>query len=220
MRSPAGGDLDRDAALGDRFDRGLVVVARIALGQRPGAAPDLDQVGVGEDVEEAGAGTLRQRVEVAAPDLVGIALALPDVPARVIDRGVADEVDRADHVVEVARLQQGRGAVFGGGDEVALDPEPQRRAADELAVGVEVVAGLFLPEGWRQRLERLGEAVDVLGDAQLGDPRLAGGREVAVDVLGGEVALRRRVRLVRAQVQVVVGQHEDARCRRPGPRIR
>ena len=80
-----GRDLDRDPALGDRLDRGLVVVARVALGQRPGAAPDLDQVGVGEDVEEARAGALGERLEVAAPDLVGVALALPDVPARVVD---------------------------------------------------------------------------------------------------------------------------------------
>ncbi len=146
LAQAGGRDLDRDPALGDRLDRRLVEVARVALGQRPGAAPDLDQVGVGEDVEEAGAGALGQRLEVAAPDLVGVALALPDVPAGVIDRGVADEVDRADDVVEVARLEQRRGAVLGAGDEVALDPEPQRRAADELAVGVEVVAGLLLPE--------------------------------------------------------------------------
>ena len=89
--------------------------------------------------------------EVAAPDLVGVALALPDVPAGVIDRGVADEVDRADDVVEVARLEQRGGAVLGGRDVVALDPEPQRRAAHELAVGVEVVARLFSQRGWRQR---------------------------------------------------------------------
>ena len=101
---------------------------------------------MGEDVEEARAGALGERLEVAAPDLVGVAAALPDVPALVVDRVVADEVDRADDVVEVARLEQVRGAVLGAGDEVALDPEPQRRAADELAVGVEVVAACSLPE--------------------------------------------------------------------------
>ena len=92
-------------------------------------------------------------------------------------------MDRADHVVEVARLEQRRGAVLGAGDEVALDPEPQRRAADELAVGVEVVAGLFLPERMAPEVERLGEAVDVLGDAQLVDPGRLGRGQVAVDVL-------------------------------------
>ena len=125
---------------------------------------------MGEDVEEPAAGALGQRLEVAAPDPVGVAAALPDVAALVVDRGLADEVDRADDVVEVARLQQRRRAVLGAGDEVALDAEPQRRAADELAVGVEVVAGLFLPEGVAPEVERLGEAVDVLGNAQLGDP--------------------------------------------------
>ena len=115
---------------------------------------------MGEDVEEAGAGALGERLEVAAPDLVGVA-ARP--PRRRSPRGrrasLADEVDRADDVVEVARLEQGGGAVLGAGDEVALDPEPQRRAADELAVGVEVVAGLFSPRtggcqrssAWRKR---------------------------------------------------------------------
>ena len=39
LAQAGGRDLDRDAALGDRLDRGLVVVARVALGQRPGACP-------------------------------------------------------------------------------------------------------------------------------------------------------------------------------------
>ena len=84
-------------------------------------------------------------------------------------------MDRADDVVEVACLEQRRGAVLGAGDEVALDPEPQRRRAHELAVGVEVVAAV-LPEGVAPEVEGLGEAVDVLGDAQLRDPRRLGGR--------------------------------------------
>ena len=58
LAQAGGRELDRDAALGDRLDRGLVEGARVALGQRPGPAPDLDQVGVGEDVEEARAGAL------------------------------------------------------------------------------------------------------------------------------------------------------------------
>ncbi len=91
-------------------------------------------------------------------------------------------------------------------------PEPERGAAHELAVGVEVVARLFLPERMAPDLERLTKAVDVLGDAQLGDPGRLRGGQVALDVLRGEVALRRRVLLVGAQVQVVVGQH------RPEPR--
>jgi hypothetical protein len=65
----------------------------------------------------------------------------------VVHRAVADEVDRADDVVEVARLQQRGGAALGARHEIALHPELQRRAAHELAVGVEVVAGALLPEG-------------------------------------------------------------------------
>ena len=60
LAQAGGRDLDRDAGLGDRLDGGLVEVAQVALGQRPGAAPDLDQVGVGEDVEEAASGRTRR----------------------------------------------------------------------------------------------------------------------------------------------------------------
>ena len=129
LAQAGGRDLDRDPALGDRLDRGLVEAAQVALGQRPGPAPDLDQVGVGEDVEEAASGRTRPAPRSSAPDLVGVALALPDVVAVVVDGArLADEVDRADDVVEVARLEQRRGALLGAGDVVALDPELQRRA--------------------------------------------------------------------------------------------
>jgi hypothetical protein len=100
-----------------------------------------------------------------------------------------------------------RGAVLGAGDEVALDPEPEPVPRDELAVGVEVVERLFLPEGVAPEVERLAKAVDVLGDPQLLDPGRGGGVPVALDVRGGEVPLRRRVLLVGPQVQVIVGQH-------------
>ena len=171
---------------------------------------------MGEDVEEAGAGALGERLEVAAPDLVGVAGPLPDVPALVVDRLLADEVNRADDVVELARREQLGGAVLGPGDEVALDPEPQPGAADELAVGVEVVARLLLPERMAPQLERLDEAVDVLGDAQLLDPGGVRRLAVALDVLRREVALRRRPGLVRAQMEVVVGQHRGTTLPSPG----
>jgi hypothetical protein len=116
-------------------------------------------------------------------------------------------VDRADHVVEVVRLEQVRGAVLGAGNEVALDPELEAGAARELAVGAEIVACLLLPERVAPQLQRLGEAVDVLGDAQLVDLGRRSRLAVALDVLRGEVPLGRRVRLVRPQVEVIVGQH-------------
>jgi hypothetical protein len=95
LADAGGRDLDRDPGLGDRFDRGLVEAPQVAIGQRPRAAPDLDQVGVGEDVVEAGAGAVGDRLEVAAPDLIGVAVAVPDVEAVVVDGRIslADEVD-------------------------------------------------------------------------------------------------------------------------------
>ena len=57
----------------------------------------------------------------------------------------------------------------------------------------------------------------MLGDAQLLYPGRPGRLPVALDVLGGEVALGRGVGLVRAQVEVVVGEHRPrAYRRRPG----
>src|ERR1044072_4758360 len=207
LAQPGGRDLDRDPAGSDRFNRRLVEEAGIALGQRPGAAPNLDQIRVGEDVEEATVSALSKRVEVAPPDLVRVAPVLPDVPTLVVDRALSDEVDRADHVIEVVCLQQGRGAILGAGNEVALDSQPQRCAAHELAISGEVVARLLLPERMAPEVERLGEAVDVLGDAELLDPGLGGGGKVAIDVLGGEEALGRRLLIVGPQVQVIVGEH-------------
>ena len=60
------------------------------------------------------------------------------------------------------------------GDEVDLDPEPQvGLLAHERAVLVEVVARVLAPERVVPDVERLREAVDVLGDPELGDPALA-----------------------------------------------
>ena len=69
------------------------------------------------------------------------------------------------------------------GHEVDLDP--QRRSvcvAHELAVGVDVVGRLRAPERVVPDVERLFEAVHVLGDAQLGDPALARRLAVALGV--------------------------------------
>jgi hypothetical protein len=55
-------------------------------------------------------------------------------------------------------------------------------------------------------LECLGEAVDVLGNAELVDSVFLGGGQIVIDVLLAEVLLR-RADLVGAEVQVVVGQH-------------
>ena len=54
-------------------------------------------------------------------------------------------------------------------------PTLQARRREELAVGVEVVDGLLDPERVAPDLEGLREAMDVLGDPELGDPGRVGG---------------------------------------------
>ena len=59
-------------------------------------------------------------------------------------------------------------------------------------------------------LQRLAEAVDVLGDPKLGDPALAGDLAVALHPGGREVLGRGGLEVVGAQVEVVVAQHRAA----------
>ncbi len=61
-------------------------------------------------------------------------------------------------------------AVLPPGDPVHLDPRPKPGRARELEVLAHVVHRVLAPEGVIPDLERLGEAVDVLGDAELADP--------------------------------------------------
>src|SRR4029077_3154219 len=69
-----------------------------------------------------------------------------------------------------------------------------------------------LPEGIRPQLQRLLEAVDVLGAAELLDPGLPRGIEVPLDVGLCEGALAGSAKVaVLAQVDVVVGEHGSAR---------
>jgi hypothetical protein len=103
---------------------------------------------------------------------------------------LSQEVDGAHHVVEVVGFEQIGDAVLAPRDEVGLDPQAQRGRAHELAVGAQVVGRLLAPEGVVPDLQRLGEAVDVLGDPQLLDPLLRRRGQVALRVLRGEVALR------------------------------
>jgi hypothetical protein len=130
-------------------------------------------------------------------------------------------MDRADHVVEVARRQQVVHPVLSARDEVGLDAEPQvGLLAHEAAVLVDVVGGVCHPEGMPPDRERLLEAVDVLRDAKLVDALLGGDGTVTVGVLGSEVPLGGGALAVRAQMDVVVAQHDcDSimrRFNRPG----
>src|ERR1700727_329704 len=108
LAQPGRRDLDGDARLGDAFDRQLVVAAQVAAGQRALLAPDLDEVWVREDVEQAAARSLADRLEVALPDLLDAAPGVPHAVVIHVDGAVADAVHRADDVVEVTRLQQVR----------------------------------------------------------------------------------------------------------------
>jgi hypothetical protein len=208
LRSPGGRHLDRDARLGDPLHGAVVEAAQVALGARALRPPDLDEVRVGEDVEQAAARGLAEPLEVRAPHLVGRRRGVPDVVAVVVDGVLAEEVDRADHVVPGAVLEQRGHAVLAAGDEVGLDPEPEvGLLAHEGAVRVEIVAREALPQRVAPDVERRREAVDVLADAELGDPALGRDGAVVLGVGGGEVALRPGLELVRAQVDVVVGQH-------------
>ena len=163
---------------------------------------------MGDHVEQARSRRLGERLEVAAPDCIGIPFLHPDVIALVVHRALLDEVDRADRVVEPALVDEVLGAILGAQDEVDLEAKPKRRRADELAIGDEIVVRLLLPERVTPQLERLGEPVDVLGDAELVDAGLASGRQVPLDVPVGERGRVRRLAVgVLAQVDVVIGEH-------------
>ena len=152
------------------------------------------------------------RLEVARPHILGAARAagVPHAVVVHVDGAVAHEVHRADHVVEVARLEQVGHAILAAGDEIRLDAEPQvGLLAHERAVLVEVVVRVGLPEGVTPDLERLREAVHVFGDAQLGDPALLGGGAVALDVRLRVVVGDVRAVAVGPEMEVVVGEHLD-----------
>ena len=75
---------------------------------------------------------LSDPLEVGAPELVRVGDRLPDVVATVVyGAGIAQEVDRADHEVEVPGLEQARQLVLGAAHVVGLDAELERGRADE-----------------------------------------------------------------------------------------
>src|SRR6185312_2512851 len=206
------GHLDRDPALRDPVERQLVEAPQVAVGPRPVGAPHLHQVRMREQVEQAAARRLAEHLEVALPDLLGIDRARrPDVPVGMVDRLLADEVDGADHVVPRAPVEQVRHAVLAAGHEVGLDADLQPLLCDELAVRVEIVDRVLAPERVLPDVERLPEAVDVLGRPQLPDPRLLGRLAIARDVSGGEVLGGGRAVAVGTEVHVIVGEHQGER---------
>ena len=146
------------------------------------------------DVEQPAASGLGDRLEVPAPDFLGATSRVPDAVVVHVDGALAQEVHRADDVVEVAGVEQVGRAILGAGNEVRLDPEPEIGLfAHERAVLVDVVVRVGFPEGVTPDAERLGEAVDVFGDTQLGDAAFIGHLAVALDV---------RLRVVRGGFRV------------------
>jgi hypothetical protein len=124
------------------------VEPRIALGPRAILSPDLDQVRMGDDVEQPRAGELRLPLEVALPERVRVREGRPDVVAQIVDGAqIAEVVHGADDVVESMRVEQRRDPVLRPPDVVRLDPQSQRSRPNELAVGPELVDRLILPVG-------------------------------------------------------------------------
>ena len=77
---------------------------------------------MGQDVVHPRAGGLAEQAEVAPPDRIGVGGAVPDVVAGIVQRALAQQVDRADHVVPVALLEQRRHAVLAAGTKSASIP--------------------------------------------------------------------------------------------------
>ena len=132
------------------------------------AAPVLDEVRVGEDVEQPGARELAEPREVRAPDLVDAHRPCPRCrsPRGRARRRRRSGSSRRRSPTRAPRRKLGD-AVLAPGDEVGLDAEPQvGLLAHELAVGVDVVERELAPQRVVPDLERLAEAVDVLADAR------------------------------------------------------
>ena len=139
---------------------------------------------MGEDVEEAAHRRLAEPLEVAPPDAVGRLAGRPHVVLVVVDgacrRGSAPSRRRSRSRAPSSSVGH---PVLAARDEVGLDPEPQvGLLAHERAVVVEVVERAVAPELVVPDVERLREAVDVLGDAELGDAALGGRLAVALGV--------------------------------------
>jgi hypothetical protein len=89
-----------------------------------------------------------------------------------VHRAIAHEVHRADHIVPRPAVEQVRNAVLASHEEIRLDAEFQALVADEVAVLVEVVLRPVAVPGVLPHVERLHEAVDVLGHPELVDAAL------------------------------------------------
>ena len=129
LAQPGRRDLDGDARLGDALHRDLVEVAQVPVGPRALGAPQyLTRSGWARMSNIPLAAASPSHSKYVRQTLVGRARRRPDVVAVVVQRAVAEEVDRADDVVPVAALEQLGHAVLAARDEVGLDAQRGRSA--------------------------------------------------------------------------------------------
>src|SRR5919204_4600310 len=206
LPQPRRRDLDADAGRVDRVC-GLLVQPLHLL--RVGPCPMvLDQVGMRERVEQAAPRGVPQPDEVPPPGLVRWQLFLD--PGERVDAKAVDEVDRAQQVIERVPAEQLRHLGLVSRHVVDLEPELHGQPAllrgdDGPHVRVEVVHATLHLGRFRPELPRLCEVVDVLGEADLVDPAVAGSVHEPLDRLDGVVDPFVAI----AEMHVVVDDHSS-----------
>src|SRR3954452_9552503 len=203
---PRGRHLDRDATFGDRVGDRCVVEPVDPV------AEDLDEVRVGEHVEDAAACGVRENREVALPrrlDTKGI-----DQPRLAVDRVPVDEVDGAEQEIPRVRVENRARVVSAPRLVIDLEPELHRqplflRGDDCTDVRTEILpAEVDLVRHMPQRACLL-EVVRVLAEADLVDAGRARRRDERLQGAGPVCQLLRLV----AKVHVVVDDHSNAATR-------
>jgi hypothetical protein len=193
----AGGvDFEHGAGLGHGVEGGQVKPGEIAFGPM---AEFLDEVGVGEKIEEAALDHFSVGVEIGLPDLLDRLLAPALEVLGVVDIPVGrDVVDGADEVIPLGLGGEVADVAFVAGNEVALEAETDgvmREFAADLGDKLEVfgeLAGAHAPV-----VELSGHGV-VVGEADLGQAALLRGENVVARGADGVAAEWRVEMIIRA----------------------
>src|SRR6476661_250913 len=170
----------------------------------------LGQVGVGHRVVDAARRGQAEVLAVEAPDLVG-RISIPDRRQLPVHRQPSHPVHRAQQVVPVIPPDHLADLLLATAQVVDLERDLHRQAGvsrcrDGGVVAAQVAHRIGLPERVVEPVARLGEAVDVVGEADLVDPCHGRRGHVAADVLEREAVVVVG-HVVVDQVHVVVGQH-------------
>ena len=130
----AGGvELDGAFPFEDGFDDGIVEAAEVAVG---GVGEFLDEVGVAEKIEEAGAGHAGVFFPVGGPDLVDVGFSPPSEPLGVVEVPfVAEVVDGADEVIPVVGLVEVVDPVEAVGEPIAFESGADGEASGGVDAG-------------------------------------------------------------------------------------